>query len=191
MNRVNRHEHGEFTRARAQVELAQQALRESAARTVAEQATDDEDLHGLLAMLGLDRYDNQASLRNGLAGYVQAVAAALRVPIEATEFEISDTATAYLALAVNWVLRPGRDLMLLWTESHGWSVAVETIPGERPVVLGYLGGTDVVPAPQAVARFVAGLVSGPGAPSNCPMFPVDNSRKELARRLGRYATKTR
>jgi hypothetical protein len=186
---VNRHEYGEFTKSRARIELNEQALRESAARTVAGQARDAEDLYGLLAMLGLDRHDSQATLRAGLAGYVQAVAEAMRVPVEATDFEISDTVTAYLALAVHWVLRPGRDLMLLWNETHGWSVAVETIPGESPVVLGYLGGTDVVPAPRAVAQFVAGLVNGPRNPAGRPAFPVDSDRKELTRRLSHYATK--
>ena len=188
---MNQQRNGEFARARAQAEQDVLALRDRAARTVAVQARDANDLHDLLAMLGLDRRDNQATLRNGLAGYIQAVAAAVRVPAEATDFEISDTATAYLGLAVHWVLRPRRDLMLVWTESHGWSVAVETIPGESPVVLGYLGGTELVPAPQAVARFVVGLVNGPGKPSGCPTFPVDDNRKELTRSLGRYALKSR
>ena len=179
---------GELARARALAEVNQRVVRKNAARTVAGQAHDLEDLHDLLAMLGLDRPDDMATLNNGLAGYIRAVAAAVRVPVEATEFEISDTATAYLALTTRWVLRPSRDLMLLWTEAHGWSVAVETMPGEPPVVLGYLGEDDVVPAPQIVARFVAHLVNSPGKPSGCPNFPVDANREVLTRRLGRYAT---
>lgn len=184
----SRQAHGEFARARAQAEIDERILRDRAARTVAGQAVDTDDLYSLLAMLGLDRPDAAAPLRNGLAGYVRAVAAAVHVPLEATEFEISDTTTAYLALTERWILRPGRDLMLLWTERHGWSVAVETAPTESPFVLGYLGGDDVVPSPHAVARFVTGLVNGPGKPFACPSFPVDVGRDELTRRLNRYAT---
>lgn len=188
---MNQQRTGEFARARAKAEQDVSVLRERAARTVAGQAKSAEDLRGLLAMLGLERHDNnQTTLRNGLAGYIRAVAAAVRVPVEATDFEISDTATAYLALAVHWVLRPHRDLMLIWTESHGWSVAVETIPGEPPAVLGYLGGADLVPAPQTVAQFVVGLVNGPAKPSGCPRFPTVDDRQALSRRLGRYAAAT-
>jgi hypothetical protein len=178
--------HGEFARARAQAEQDERVLRDRAARTVAGQAVNTEDLYSLLAMLGLDRPDATAPLRSGLAGYIRAVAAAMRVPIEATDFEISDTTTAYLALTERWILRPGRDLMLLWTEVHGWSVAVETAPTESPFVLGYLGGDDVVPSPHAVARFVTDLVNGPGKPFACPSYPVADGRAELTRRLTRY-----
>lgn len=180
--------HGEFAKARAKAELNVLVLRDRAARTVAEQAVDAEDLHSLLSMLGLEDSDTMLPLRNGLSGYVRAVAAALSVPPEATGFEISDTATAYLGLTVRWALRPSRDLMLVWTELHGWSVAVETDPGESSIVLGYLGGDDVVPGPHAVARFVAGVVSGLRPPVVCPAYPVDDDREELARRLSRYAT---
>lgn len=179
---------GEFARARARAELDVLHLRDRAARTVAGQAVDEEDRYRLLAMLGLDGSERATTLHSGLAGYVRAVASAVGVPAEATDFEISDTVTAYLGLNVRWVLRPGRDLMLLWTERHGWSVAVETTPGESPVVLGYLGGDDAVPAPRLVARFVAGLVSGAGTPYGCPTFAVDDDRTELASRLARYAS---
>lgn len=185
------HPRGEFAKARAKADLDVLHQRDRAARTVAGQAVDAEDRHRLLAMLGLDGYDGAATLRGGLAGYVRAVASAVGVPFEATEFEISDTATAYLALNVRWILRPSRDLMLLWDELHGWSVAVETTPGESSVVLGYFGGDDVVPAPQAVARFVAVLINGPGRPSSCPIFSATDDRAELARRLTRYATTSR
>jgi hypothetical protein len=142
-------------------------------------------------MLGLDQPDATGPLRRGLAGYVAAVAAAVHVPIEATDFEISDTATAYLALTARWVLRPGRDLMLLWNETHGWCVAVETAPAESPFILGYLGGDDVVPSPHTVAGFVTNLVNGPGRPYACPTFPVDDNRKELTQRLRRYVSDPR
>lgn len=182
------HGYGEFARARAQAELDVLVLRDRAARTVAGQAVDAEDLHSLLSMLGLEDPGGTASLRNGLAGYVRAVAAAVSVPPEATGFEISDTATAYLGLNVRWALRPSQDLMLVWTERHGWSVAVETAPAEHSVVVGYLGGNDLVPGPHVVARFVAGVVSGLRSAVGCPVFAVDDDREGLARRLSCYAT---
>ena len=191
MNRVTtgafRHGHGEFARARAQAELDATIMRGRAVRTVSEQAVDDADLQSLLSMLGLDQTDGTATLRRGLAGYIRAVAATVRVPPEATGFEISDTATAYLGLTERWVMRPGRDLMLIWTERQGWSVAVETDPTELPVVVGYLGGDDVVPDPYTVSRFVTGVVSGRRAPVSCPLFSVGNNRDDLAQRLDRYA----
>jgi hypothetical protein len=64
---VNRH--GEFAKARARAELTEQALRESAARTVATQAIDAEDLHGLLAMLGLDGSESRVQPHTDLAGF--------------------------------------------------------------------------------------------------------------------------
>jgi hypothetical protein len=48
------HGPGEFARARAQAETDAVAVRGRAARTVADQAIDREDLTRLLAMLGLD-----------------------------------------------------------------------------------------------------------------------------------------
>ena len=191
MNKVTtgafRHGHGEFARARAQAELETTIMRGRAVRTVSGQAVDAADLHSLLSMLGLDESDGTVTLRSGLAGYVRAVASAVSVPPEATGFEISDTATAYLGLTERWVMRPGRDLMLIWTERNGWSVAVETNPAELPVVVGYLGGDDLVPAPHTVARFVTGVVSGRRAPVACPHFPVGDNRDALAQRLSRYA----
>ncbi|WP_199432998.1 DUF6292 family protein [Qaidamihabitans albus] len=128
------------------------------------------------------------ALRLGLAGYVRAVAVAADIPHDGTGFEISDTATAYLGLAGRWAEHPGHDLMLVWNERHGWSVAVETDPAEQPVVLAHLGGTDPVPDPQVVARFVADVVAGRWSERARPEFPAAENRGELSRRLGRYAT---
>jgi hypothetical protein len=164
------------------------ALRGRAVRTVADQAVDPDDFHSLLSMLGLDAdADSAASLRRGLAGYVRAVASAVGVPAEATGFEVSDTATAYLGLAQRWRLRPGRDLMLVWTERDGWSVAVETGPAESAVVVDYLGGDDVVPAPATVAVFVTDVIIGRRMCGVRPVFSVRGNRDELAVRLDRYA----
>jgi hypothetical protein len=130
-------------------------------------------------------HDSSWLLSRGLAGYLRAVAEAVGVPVEGTGFEISDTATAYLGLSSRWTGRPSRDLMLVWSERHGWSVAVETDPEETPHVLADLGGGDVIPAPQVVATFVADVVaerySTPG-----DRRPIASSRVDLAERLHRY-----
>ena len=97
-------------------------------------------------MLGLD--DPPAvTLNRRLAVYVRQVAAAIGVPAEATGYEVTDTATAYLGLDQRWATQPDHDLMLLWDERLGWYIAVETTPTETPVVLAYLHG-DTVPTPD-------------------------------------------
>lgn len=135
----------------------------------------------------MDSDADDTALRRGLAGYVHAVAAVLRVPPEGTGFEISDTVTAYLGLAVRWPECPGQDLMLAWGEQSGWVLAVETDPAEPPLVLAYLEGEDLVPEPRAVARFVADVVDGRVLVGARPVFAVGAGRAELARRLIDYA----
>ncbi|NUT50214.1 MAG: hypothetical protein HOV94_23315 [Saccharothrix sp.] len=124
--------------------------------------------------------DDSAVISLGLARYVQAVAEEVGVPPEGTEFEVSDTATAYLGLE-----GPGRDLMLLWNERRGWSIAVETDPAEQPVVVAHLG-PPLVPPPDEVARFVDDVLAGkPGAGAE-PEFGVTPDRHRLAGRLSDY-----
>jgi Family of unknown function (DUF6292) len=134
--------------------------------------------------------DMAHGLERGLAGYVHAVAVALRVPAEATGFEISDTVTAYLGLAERWTRCPGRDLMLVWNRRDGWHVAVETDPTEAPLVVGYLDGPDILPEPAVVARFVAGLLDGTRPAGSRPAHPT-LSAADLATRLSRYAGRER
>jgi hypothetical protein len=125
------------------------------------------------------------ALADGLAGYVRAVASAVNVSAEATASEVSDTATAYLALSVRSTAHPGHDLMLVWTERHGWALSVETAPTEPPAVLAYFG-PDVVPAPSEVAGFVTGVLAGSSRPGRVPSRMVA-SRREVGTRLARYA----
>ncbi|GAA1197960.1 DUF6292 family protein [Prauserella alba] len=103
--------------------------------------------------------DSTPALRRGLDGYIRAVADELDVPAESMSFEISDTATAYLGLSTRWPSWPGHDLMLIWDERTGWSVAVETTPAERAVVIARLGG-EPVPSPRAVSHWVASTFTG-------------------------------
>lgn len=130
--------------------------------------------------------DSTADLRPGLAGYLRAVAAEVGVPSDGTSYEISDTATAYLALARRWSRRPGHDLMLEWGERDGWALAVETAPADAVEVVAYLGGDDVVPPPSEVARFVTAVIAGAEFARESPEFDGDD-RHALASRLARYA----
>ncbi|WP_132115499.1 DUF6292 family protein [Actinocrispum wychmicini] len=129
--------------------------------------------------------DGVHALSRGLAGYLSAVAHAVGVPAEGTSFEVSDTATAYLALTRRWSRRPGKDLMLVWSERTGWALLVETDPGETPVSVARLGG-ECVPPPEVVARFVADALTGPG--SQPATAPVPANRTRLTESLTRYST---
>ncbi|MEV4150098.1 DUF6292 family protein [Amycolatopsis sp. NPDC049691] len=126
------------------------------------------------------------TLERGLGDYVGAVAAAVGVPAESMTVEISDTATAYLGLPRRWRDRPDHDVMLVWSERRGWSLAVETDPADDPVLIAQYGGDDLVPPPGAVARFVADAVAGhhPGRERPGPAAAL--TRKSLAERLKPY-----
>jgi len=132
------------------------------------------------------RTGNVPPLNRSLAGYLRAVAEAIGVPAEGTSFEISDTATAYLGLSRRWALRPGQDLMLVWSERDGWAVAVETDPGQEPVVLAHFPG-DVAPAPEAVAKFVTEAIATGTHDAPPPPTTASVGREELTERLARYA----
>jgi hypothetical protein len=96
----------------------------------------------------------------GLAGYVEEVAAALGLSAAGIGYEVTDTATGYIALATRSPTAPHRDLMLTWTDTDGWVLAVEpTRPGEDPEALARLRG-QLLPAPGLVARFVGLALSG-------------------------------
>jgi hypothetical protein len=132
------------------------------------------------------RAEHDGNLTRGLAGYVAAIAAALDVSVEATASEVTDTATAYLALAVRTKEHPGRDLMLVWSEQRGWRLAVETDPTEQPAVLAYLGA-DLVPEPRTVAGFVRDvLAGGPAAGRTASWEAEESDRAGLGGRLARY-----
>lgn len=150
----------EFMEARSRAERERTDQQHRAVRTVAGNARDRTDFAALLAMLGLENpADAPVPLNRRLAVYVDQVAAAVGVPADATGYEVTDTATAYLALDLRSAARPDLDLMLVWDERLGWYVAVETNPAETPVVVAYLDG-DVVPPPAAVARFVTDTAGG-------------------------------
>jgi hypothetical protein len=127
-------------------------------------------------------------LERGMAGYLQAVATALKVPADATGFEISDTITAYLGLPDRIADCPNHDLMLVWNEQDGWLVAAEYRPTEPLKVIGYLGGQNILPHPYTVAQFVVHLLSGHHPPRFHPIHPIHTSRTgaDLAALLRHY-----
>ncbi|PWW56924.1 hypothetical protein DFQ13_110126 [Actinokineospora spheciospongiae] len=183
---------GSFARGRAEAVRAEGVERMRAGRTVASFARDSGDRRDLLSMLDLPdpdaepdtapAYDAHA-LSAALDAYVRAVATTVGVPPEGVTCEVTDTATAYLALSRRVPEHPGRDLMLLWTEGQGWAVSVETRPGEPAIVLARLGG-DPVPPPLSVAGLVAHALHPDGPPPAQPVTPLD--RSALVERLSRY-----
>jgi len=114
-------------------------------------------LSGSERPMSLPAADDPQALRRALSVYVREVAAAVGVSAECTSCEVADTVTAYVALNGRSERFPGRDLMLLWSVRQGWSVAVETVPGEAVQVVGSLDG-DVTPEAEVVRRFVVAVL---------------------------------
>ena len=198
MTREPRHEDGAFARMRdaaTREEAASQAL---AALTVAIHALSTRDRDELLAMLGLPEgpadepapvpgptEDESFAVTAALTSYVRAVAGFVGVPAEGTSCELTDTATAYLALAQHAPGHPGHDLMLVWNERSGWAVSLETGPAEQPVLVRRLGG-DVVPSPEVVAHFVADVVAGRPTTPGGDVRPAPGGRRGMAERMNRH-----
>jgi hypothetical protein len=63
----------------------------------------------------------------------------------------------YIAVEGTLPEHPDRLVALLWTERHGWAVAVEEPGGADLTVVAHLGG-PVEPSPRTVARWVRGLL---------------------------------
>jgi hypothetical protein len=172
----------EFVEARNRAERERTHQQRQAVRTVAGNARDRTDFAALLAMLGLENPAGKpVPLSVRLAVYVDQVAAAIGVPADATGHEVTDTATAYLALDLRSATQPDHDLMLVWDEHLGWYIAVETNPAEIPHVVAYLDG-DVVPPPAAVARFVTDTAGGRHMSRFRPVLPP-TERTVLADRM--------
>jgi uncharacterized protein DUF6292 len=92
-----------------------------------------------------------------LQAYLADVTTVLGIGLESCTVDHDSPVSAYVALDEHLPAYPGRDLALLWDEVHGWAAAVETHSGEDLIVLRYLGGPTVVPAPGRVAEFVRAL----------------------------------
>jgi hypothetical protein len=128
-----------------------------------------------------DQPDVTALPAGGLRGYVAAVADALGLSVAGVHHEVTDTATAYIALTERSPRAPDRDLMLTWTDVTGWTLAIEPgRPDQASVVLARLAG-DPLPAAAVVARFVDQVLAG----SPVDPAPVPDPAT-LADRLARY-----
>ncbi|MCX2947331.1 DUF6292 family protein [Lentzea sp. NEAU-D7] len=66
----------------------------------------------------------------------------------------------YIAVDGRLPGHPDRDVALLWTEGHGWAIAVED--GAELTVVAHLRGA-VEPPPRTVARWVRRQFAGSGS----------------------------
>ncbi|MGW4209031.1 DUF6292 family protein [Lentzea sp. NPDC004789] len=64
----------------------------------------------------------------------------------------------YIAVEGRLPGHPDRDIALLWTECHGWAMAVEEPGAADLTVVAHLGGA-VDPPPGTVARWVRRLLT--------------------------------
>lgn len=142
-------------------------------------------IHRLFDVAPATATETENALACGLAGYIRAVARAAGIDVEGTSSEVTDTATAYLALEQRCSAIPDRDLMLAWSECDGWRIAVETEPDEASIILAYLGG-DILPSPQTVAQFITNLTLTPQTSRPHPHYIP--TRQDLNVRLSRYRT---
>lgn len=128
-------------------------------------------------------------LAGALERYVRKVAEALGVPSDGISCEVTDTATAYVALGCRAAAHPDRDVMLVWSATQGWMVSIETDPAEPLIVLGRSTG-DLVPAPEAVALFVADSVTRRGTRQAPTTVAGLLGWSDLAECMERYAPLT-
>lgn len=125
-------------------------------------------------------------LAGALQRYVEKVAEALGVPPDGISCEVTDTATAYIALGTRAVAHPDRDVMLVWSATQGWSVSIETDPAEPLIVLARLGG-DIVQAPEVVARLVTESMTRVGTRQSPAAGAPTMGWSDLAECMERYA----
>lgn len=132
--------------------------------------------------------DGLGAAARGLRQYLLAVAAKLDAPAWFCEVDVP--AGAYVALERRLARFPGHETALLWDERDGWAVAVESATGDEVIVLAYLG-EDVLPPPEAVVEFVAGLYGEkyPGRPDP-PDFRRPGTADGFDERLAAYAGDT-
>ncbi|WP_158887499.1 DUF6292 family protein [Amycolatopsis anabasis] len=92
-----------------------------------------------------------------LRAYLADVTNALGIGLESCTVDHDTPVSAYIALDERLPGYPDRDVALLWDEIHGWSTAIETHSGEDLIVIRYLGGTTITPAPKHITRFLTAL----------------------------------
>ncbi|WP_253856484.1 DUF6292 family protein [Prauserella alba] len=111
-----------------------------------------------MATSGLAGIDLDSTQR-GLRRYVEVVAAGLGLEAAAAWSDVDDlTATAYIALDGELPGLEGREVALVWDGRTGWAVGAETHSGEDLVIRAWYG-TELLPEPDAVVRFVKDLTA--------------------------------
>lgn len=137
------------------------------------------DERGAAGNVELD-FDSAAA--RGLREYVRLVAAALGLRGQCWLVQLESPANVYIALDERLRLCPTRDVALIWDEEHGWSLGVETNPGQNLLVLGYIG-ENVLPAPEAVARAVRRYFADQPPRNRPPGFRAADDNDDLPARL--------
>lgn len=128
-----------------------------------------------------------ATVGLGFSRYIQRVAERVGAGIDQWCCRGEHPMEAYIALNRSLPRFPGREVALLWEETCGWALAVETRSGEDLIVLGYLG-EDAVPTPEAVAAFGASVVtSGSRWTTDRPLADSEKAARTL-RRYGHDVT---
>lgn len=119
-----------------------------------------------------------ATVGLGFERYVQRVAVGVGAGIEQWCCRREHPLEAYIALDRTVPRFPGREVALLWEETCGWALAVETRSGEDLIVLGYLG-EHAVPTPDAVADLPRHWHAQPTLVMNRPLADSDETAREL------------
>ncbi|MEU4445232.1 DUF6292 family protein [Actinosynnema sp. NPDC050801] len=124
-------------------------------------------------------------LIRALRGYARSVTHELGLPPERSYVQAEGPASVFLELDSRLPAFPDREAALLWDQRSGWAAAVETHSGEDLIVQAWFG-TDLLPAPRAVARWVEALLGGDRHP-DAGYGSTGQGHADLARRLVPYA----
>ncbi|XVS62207.1 DUF6292 family protein [Actinosynnema sp. CA-299493] len=124
-------------------------------------------------------------LVRALRGYARSVTLELGLAPERSYVQAEGPATVFLELDGRLPAFPDREAALLWDQRSGWAAAVETHSGEDLIVQAWFG-TDLLPWPRAVARWVDALLRG-GPHPDAGYGSPGPARADLARRLAPYA----
>lgn len=126
------------------------------------------------------------TVERGLRCYVIRVAAGLGLGAESLWCELADTDNAYLALRDQLPANPTRDLALLWDDTRGWALGMETGSGEDPLILARYG-TDLLPPPEDVLAFAKTIIAHYPDTALVPATRRPTEPDALETRLAGYA----
>lgn len=124
-------------------------------------------------------------LVRALRGYARSVTRELGLTPERSYVQVEGLATVFLELDSRLPAFPDREAALLWDQRRGWAAAVETHSGEDLIVQAWFG-SDLLPRPRVVARWVDALLRGDDHP-DAGYGSTGPERVDLARGLAPYA----